>query len=90
MFEAVAESGKGLTFRVNGSATQRGVFGFLTKPFDSQELLQKVAAAVRLAGDVTEPSQQSSGEWRAGIVTRSPRMEDLLRQARLHTPAFPL
>ncbi len=26
------------------AATQRGVFGFLTKPFDSQELLQKVAA----------------------------------------------
>ena len=25
------------------AATQRGVFGFLTKPFDSQELLQKVA-----------------------------------------------
>src|SRR5215813_8954456 len=33
------------------SATQRGVFGFLTKPFDSQELLQKVAAAVKVAGD---------------------------------------
>src|ERR1700757_4213973 len=33
------------------SATQRGVFGFLTKPFDSQELLQKVATAVRLTGD---------------------------------------
>src|SRR5207245_8753916 len=53
------------------SATQRGVFGFLTKPFDSQELLQKVAAAVRLAGDVPEAKQQSSGEWRAGIITRS-------------------
>ena len=24
-----------------------------------------------------------TGEWRAGIITRSPRMEDLLRQARL-------
>ena len=33
------------------SATQRGVFGFLTKPFDSQELLQKVAAAIKLSGD---------------------------------------
>ena len=64
------------------TATQRGVFGFLTKPFDSQELLQKVAAAVRLTGDVPEPKQQS-GEWRSGIITRSPRMEDLLRQARL-------
>ena len=36
-------------------ATQRGVFGFLTKPFDSQELLQKVAAAVRLGGGTRNP-----------------------------------
>src|SRR5580765_1123491 len=40
------------------SATERGVFGFLTKPFDSQELLQKVAAAVRLSGDAPEPVRQ--------------------------------
>jgi hypothetical protein len=65
------------------SATQRGVFGFLTKPFDSQELLQKVAAALHVAGDLREESPDTTGEWRAGIITRSPRMEDLLRQARL-------
>src|ERR1700682_4238837 len=65
------------------SATQRGVFGFLTKPFDSQELLQKVAAAVRLSGGESEPTTQTTAEWRSGIITRSPRMEDLLRQARL-------
>src|SRR5512134_1586871 len=64
------------------TATQRGVFGFLTKPFDSQELLQKVAAAIKLSGDDGE-SATTSAEWRAGIVTRSPKMEDLLRQARL-------
>ncbi|GIK86464.1 MAG: two-component system response regulator GlrR [Betaproteobacteria bacterium] len=64
------------------AATQRGVFGFLTKPFDSQELLQKVAAALKLSGDDGEAATASS-EWRAGIVTRSPKMEDLLRQARL-------
>ncbi|MFO1283989.1 MAG: sigma 54-interacting transcriptional regulator [Burkholderiales bacterium] len=63
------------------AATQRGVFGFLTKPFDSKELLQKVAAAVSLSGG--ESSAASEDEWRAGIVTRSPAMEDLLRQARL-------
>jgi two-component system response regulator GlrR len=65
------------------TATQRGVFGFLTKPFDSQELLQKVASAMRLTGEAPEPMRQSSGDWRSGIITRSPRMEDLLRQARL-------
>src|SRR6476620_7428958 len=64
------------------AATQRGVFGFLTKPFDSQELLQKVAAALRVAGDSSPESADMTGEWRTGIITRSPRMEDLLRQAR--------
>ena len=65
------------------SATQRGVFGFLTKPFDSQDLLQKVAAALELSGGEPAGSDQTAGEWRAGIITRSPRMEDLLRQAKL-------
>jgi two-component system response regulator GlrR len=65
------------------SATERGVFGFLTKPFDSQELLQKVASAVSMSGGEPEPTRQAAGEWRAGIITRSPRMEDVLRQARL-------
>jgi two-component system response regulator GlrR len=64
------------------SATQRGVFGFLTKPFDSQDLLQKVAAAIKLSGDHTV-ADAPDAEWRAAIVTRSPKMEDLLRQARL-------
>src|ERR1700752_1786826 len=50
------------------SATQRGVFGFLTKPFDSQELLQKVAAAVSLAGDSSAPGQEVPGDWRSGII----------------------
>jgi two-component system response regulator GlrR len=65
------------------SATQRGVFSFLTKPFDSQELLQKIATAFKLAGGEVTPGVEASGEWRAGIITRSPRMEDLLRQAKL-------
>ena len=64
------------------SATQRGVFGFLTKPFDSQDLLQKVAAALELSGGEAVGGD-AAGEWRAGIITRSARMEDLLRQAKL-------
>src|SRR5512143_1294742 len=64
------------------SATQRGVFGFLTKPFDSQELLQKVAAAIKVAGDAPSPGLEAPGDWRSAIITRSPAMEDLLRQAR--------
>ncbi len=46
------------------AATQRGVFGFLTKPFDSQELLQKVAAALKLSGDDAGPGNAATGEWR--------------------------
>src|SRR5690242_21332621 len=64
------------------SATQRGVFGFLTKPFDSQDLLQKVAAALELSGGEAVGAD-AAGEWRAGIITRSARKEDLLRQAKL-------
>ena len=65
------------------AATQRGVFGFLTKPFDSKDLLQKVADAVLVAGDVPEPGEPDTGAWRASIITRSAVVEDLLRQARL-------
>src|SRR6202171_3502077 len=57
------------------SATQRGVFGFLTKPFDSQELLQKVAAAVRLSGGESEQASQTTGEWTYRMTTRTPSME---------------
>ena len=65
------------------SATQRGVFGYLTKPFDSQDLLQKVAAALEASGGEAAGSGTAAGQWRASIITRSPRMEDLLRQAKL-------
>ncbi len=64
------------------AATQRGVFGFLTKPFDPQELLKKVAQAVTVAGESREATG-SDDAWRAGIVTRSAKMDDLLRRARL-------
>ena len=65
------------------AATQRGVYGFLTKPFDSQDLLAKVAAALKVAGNDPSGADDVGGAWREGIITRSPQMEDLLRQARL-------
>ncbi len=67
------------------AATQRGVFGFLTKPFDPQELLKKVAEAAAVAGEARDGGAPSgAGEtWRAEIVTRSAKMDDLLRRARL-------
>ena len=65
------------------SATQQGAFGFLTKPFDSQELLQLVAAALRMSGSQSAYQDAEDGEWRAAILTRSPQMENLLGQAKL-------
>ena len=53
-------------------ATQRGVFGFLTKPFDSKSLLQQVEAAIRM-GSMHSPSNTVEDEsWRSEIITRSP------------------
>ncbi|MGH8503725.1 MAG: sigma 54-interacting transcriptional regulator [Gammaproteobacteria bacterium] len=66
------------------AATKRGVFSFLTKPFDSKELLAQVEKALSVAGEV-EPDDAHNHEqdWRRDIITRSPIMEDLLRQARM-------
>jgi len=64
-------------------ATQRGVFGFLAKPFDSQELLHQVAAALRLNGIHTATDTEENNDWREKIITRSPQMENLLGQAKL-------
>ena len=70
------------------AATQRGVFGFLTKPFDPQDLLKKVAQAVTVSGETRESgvagmAATTDAAWRAEIVTRSAKMDDLLRRARL-------
>ncbi len=65
-------------------ATQRGVFGFLTKPFDSKSLLQQVEAALRTtAGSHAGKQDEDVESWRAEIMTRSPQMENLLGQAKL-------
>ena len=64
------------------AATQRGVFGYLTKPFDSKDLLQQVEKAVAISGG---RSHKVSGEadWRAGIITRSLAVESILGKAKL-------
>ncbi len=64
-------------------ATRKGVFGFLTKPFDSAELLREVERAVGLAGGPAAEADGAKEAWREGIVTASPAMEALLRRARL-------
>ncbi len=65
------------------AATKRGVFGFLTKPFDTQQLMEQVEKAFLLSGGMPDAGQAEDESWREGIITRSPLMEDVLRQARM-------
>jgi len=59
------------------TATQRGAVAFLTKPVDREELLQELERALGVAAHTG-----ATEDWRSEIVTRSPRMEELLEQAR--------
>lgn len=61
------------------AATRRGVFSFLTKPFDGQELLRRVSDAIRLSP--TLDPEQTAAHWRKDLITSNVRMEELLRQA---------
>jgi two-component system, NtrC family, response regulator GlrR len=63
-------------------ATARGVFSYLTKPFDGKALLDLVARALALSPVPTGHSQAPAA-WRAAIVSRSARMEELLAEALL-------
>ncbi|MFC5609238.1 sigma 54-interacting transcriptional regulator [Variovorax soli] len=65
-------------------ATARGVFGYLTKPYDARELLDKIAQALALAAPAARPAKGAGDEnWRSDIVSRSNRMAELLAEARM-------
>ncbi len=70
-------------------ATSRGVFGYLTKPFDSQVLLEKIDQALLLSASsqpqaLPLPTRPGGGEaWLEGLVYRSSAMADLLAEARM-------
>jgi two-component system, NtrC family, response regulator GlrR len=66
------------------AATHQGVFSFLTKPFDGKVLLEQIERALKLSGNAAEgDAGEEHTAWRKDLITRSPIMEDLLRQARL-------
>ena len=80
------------------AATRRGVFGYLTKPFEADALLREVRAALAAASATgngsasrdPDPGGQPDGAsasvdrtWRADIITRSPAIEGVLREAKL-------
>nr|MBL8411503.1 sigma 54-interacting transcriptional regulator [Dechloromonas sp.] len=69
-------------------ATSRGVFGYLTKPFDSQTLLGKIDQALQLSapttvGDAQAASGSPAADWQEGIVYCSSRMAELMAEARM-------
>ncbi len=63
-------------------ATSRGVFTYLTKPYDGKELLEKVAQALALSAPAVHQAHANEA-WRVDIVSRSARMTDLLAEAYL-------
>jgi two-component system, NtrC family, response regulator GlrR len=66
-------------------ALRRGVFGYLPKPFEAHDLMAEVeralAAARTLGADM--PGTEPGESWREAILTRSPRMEQVLAEARM-------
>jgi len=62
------------------AATQQGLFGYLTKPYDAAVLVDLLKRATRLAGSSPEGGDE---RWRSDIVTASPVMDALLAEARL-------
>jgi len=65
------------------AAAQRGVFGYLAKPFDSKTLLAQIAQALRLSPGIAPQIETPQALWRAGIITQSAAMEDILTKAQL-------
>ncbi|MDI5935859.1 two-component system response regulator GlrR [Halomonas kalidii] len=62
------------------SATRQGVFSFLTKPVDRDELFAAIDEAL---AQTSGPTAEGDESWRAAIITRSPDMERILEQARM-------
>jgi len=65
------------------AAVQRGVFGYLAKPFDSKTLLANISQALRLIPGGGPQKEISQASWRKNIITQSAVMEDLLTKAGL-------
>lgn len=65
------------------TAVQRGVFGYLAKPFDSKTLLANISQALKFVPGAGSQKELSQASWRKNIITQSAVMEDLLTRAGL-------
>ncbi|MDI1275698.1 sigma 54-interacting transcriptional regulator [Polaromonas sp.] len=64
-------------------ATERGVFTYLTKPFDGKGLEGKIAQALALSAPVPSAPAGESPAWQSGFISRSSRMAETLAEARM-------
>jgi two-component system response regulator GlrR len=64
-------------------ATERGVFTYLTKPFDGKGLLDKIAQALALSAPANPAKRGSPEAWQNQIISRSNRMAEALAEARM-------
>ncbi len=62
------------------AATRQGVFGYLTKPYDANLLIEQIERAIKLNGANRAETVQPDS-WRAKIISRSAAMEELLNRA---------
>ncbi len=92
LFEAIRERNKALPVIIitaHGSipeavdATRQGVFSFLTKPIDGNELIDQVERALQFSGGGRMTPGDEGEEWRRGIVYKSVVMEELLSRVKL-------
>jgi two-component system, NtrC family, response regulator GlrR len=64
-------------------ATERGVFTYLTKPFDGKALLDKIAQALALSAPAPVTQRGAADTWQSDIISRSSRMAETLAEARM-------
>ncbi|MDO9002340.1 MAG: sigma 54-interacting transcriptional regulator [Aquabacterium sp.] len=66
-------------------ATSRGVYTYLTKPFNGKALLETIGQALALGSPSNDSSKGSTANesWREAIVSRSNVMAELLAEAKL-------
>ena len=64
-------------------ATERGVFSYLTKPFDGKSLLDKIAQALSLSAPALSVKPGGPQAWQNQIISRSCRMAEVLAEARM-------